>query len=67
MAARRVGGDVVRWLLLGALLGLLLVFPSLLALVVAAVAVTLSKPLLVAFVAGIAARPYVPRLRRWTP
>lgn len=62
MAPRRIGGAVVKWLLFGALLGLLLVFPPLLGLVVVAVAVPLSKPLLVAFAAGIAARPY---LRRW--
>ncbi|MFF7884289.1 hypothetical protein ACH40F_29280 [Streptomyces sp. NPDC020794] len=57
----------MRWLLLGALLGLLLVSPPLLALVLAAVVAALSKPLLVAFVAGIAARPFLPRLRRWAP
>jgi hypothetical protein len=57
----------MRWLLLGVLLGLLLVFPPLLPLVAAAVVAALSKPLLVAFVAGIAARPFLPRLRRWAP
>ncbi|WP_328757450.1 hypothetical protein [Streptomyces sp. NBC_00271] len=54
----------MRWLLLGALLGLLLVFPPLLAiLVVAAVA---SKPVAVTFALGLAARPYLARkARRW--
>lgn len=55
----------MRWLLLGALLGLLLVAPSLLAVVAAAATAILSKPLLVAFGVGLAARPYLPRLRRW--
>ncbi|MET7890653.1 hypothetical protein [Streptomyces mirabilis] len=54
----------MRWLLLGALLGLLLVFPPLLALVLAAVAAVLSKPVLVAFGLGLAARGSLPRLRR---
>ena len=55
----------MRWLILGALLGLLLLYPSLLALVVTVAAAVLSKPLLVAFAAGLAVRPYLPRLRRW--
>jgi hypothetical protein len=54
----------MRWLLLGALLGLLIAFPPLLALVVTAVAAVLSKPLLVAFGLGLAARGSLPRLRR---
>jgi hypothetical protein len=57
----------MRWLILGALLGLLLVFPSLLALVAAIVAAVLSKPVLVAFGLGLAARGRLPRIRRWTP
>ncbi|MFJ1552335.1 hypothetical protein [Streptomyces mirabilis] len=56
----------MKWLLLGALLGLLLVCPPLLALVLAAVTAALSKPLLVAVGLGLAARPYVARrARRW--
>lgn len=57
----------MKWLLLGALLGLLLVFPSLLAVVVAIVAALLSKPVAVAFGLGLAVRNRLPRLRRWTP
>lgn len=54
------------WLILGALLGLLLVFPPLLAVVVAVVTSLLSKPVLVAFGLGLAARPYLRRPRGWT-
>lgn len=54
----------MKWLLFGALLGLLLVFPSLLALVVAAVAAVLAKPVLVAFGLGLAVRTRLPRMRR---
>jgi hypothetical protein len=56
----------VKWLLVGALLALLLVFPQLLALVAAVVAV-LSKPVLVAFALGLWARTHLPRMRRWKP
>ncbi|NMI57124.1 MULTISPECIES: hypothetical protein [unclassified Streptomyces] len=52
----------MRWLLLGALLGLLIVFPPLLALVAAAA--VLAKPVLVAFGLGLAVRTRLPRLRR---
>lgn len=55
----------MRWLILGALLGLLLLYPSLLAVVVATAASILSKPVLVAFGLGVAARPHLPRIRRW--
>ncbi|MEU6099087.1 hypothetical protein [Streptomyces sp. NPDC047079] len=55
----------MRWLILGALLGLLIVFPSLLAVVVTVAAAIVSKPVVVAFGLGIAARPHLPRLRRW--
>lgn len=55
----------MRWIILGALFGLLLVYPSLLAVVVAVTAAILSKPLLVAFGVGLAARPHLPRMRRW--
>lgn len=57
----------MRYLILGALLGLLLVFPQLLALVVAIVAAILSKPVLVAFGLGLAVRTRLPRMRRWAP
>lgn len=57
----------MRWILLGALLGLLVVFPSLLALVVAVVAALLSKPVLVAFGLGLMAGVRSRRLRRWAP
>jgi len=57
----------MKWLLVGVLLGLLLVFPSLLALVVAVVAAIVSKPVLVAFGLGLVARPHLPRMRRWAP
>jgi len=57
----------MRWLILGALLGLLLLYPSLLAVVVTIAAAILSKPLLVAFGLGLAVRGRLPRLPRWTP
>lgn len=57
----------MRWILLGALLGLLVVFPSLLAFVVALAAAILSKPVLVAFGLGLAAGVRSRRLRRWAP
>ncbi|UXY32919.1 hypothetical protein [Streptomyces sp. HUAS TT20] len=56
---------MMRWLILGALLGLLLLYPSLLAAVLTIAVALLSKPLVVAFAAGLAARPYLPRIRRW--
>jgi hypothetical protein len=56
----------VKWLLVGALLALLLVFPQLLALVAVVVAAVLSKPVLVAFGLGLLVRARMPRLRRWT-
>jgi hypothetical protein len=55
----------MKWLLLGALLGLCLVYPPLMGLLVAAVAAVLSKPLLVAFVAGLAVRSHLPRMQRY--
>ena len=55
----------MRWLLLGALIGLLIALPPLLALVLAAVAAVLSKPVLVAFGLGLVVRPRLPRLQRW--
>ncbi|MGW3813448.1 hypothetical protein [Streptomyces sp. NPDC005046] len=56
----------MNWLLLGALLGLLIAFPPLLTLVLAAAAAVPSKPVLVAFGLGCAVRVHAPRLRRWT-
>ncbi|MFE1748986.1 hypothetical protein ACFW88_00270 [Streptomyces anandii] len=55
----------MRWLILGALLGLLIAFPALLGLVIAATVAVLSKPVLVAFGLGLAARPHLPSIRRW--
>jgi len=54
----------MKWILLGALFGLLIAFPPLLALVVAVVAAVLSKPVLVAFGLGLVVRVSLPRLRR---
>lgn len=54
----------MRWLILGALLGLLLLYPALLAVVVAVVAAILSKPVMIAFGLGLFARGWVPRLPR---
>ncbi|WP_328933239.1 MULTISPECIES: hypothetical protein [unclassified Streptomyces] len=58
----------MRALLLGALLGLLIVFPALLAPVVGIVGAAISQPVVVAFVAGLTAPRWMPKLtRRWTP
>ncbi|MBD0838805.1 hypothetical protein [Streptomyces sp. TRM68416] len=54
----------MRWLILGALLGLLLLFPSLLALVTTVVAAVASQPVVVAFALGLIARPHL-RRPRW--
>lgn len=57
----------MRWLLLGALLGVLFAVPSLLTLTAALAAALLGKPMLVAFGLGLAARPHLPRIRgRWS-
>jgi hypothetical protein len=55
----------MRYLLLGALLGLLLLYPAALAVVAAAVAWIVAKPLLIGLGIGIAVRPHVAR-PRWT-
>jgi hypothetical protein len=55
----------MRYLLLGALLGLLLLYPSLLAGVVTVAAAFAAKPVLVAFGLGLAAGLRSPQLRRW--
>lgn len=57
----------MKWILVGCLLGLVVVFPGLLAVVVAIVAALLGKPVLVAFAAGLLVRPHLPRARRWAP
>ncbi|WP_019072410.1 hypothetical protein [Streptomyces hokutonensis] len=57
----------MKWLILGALLGLLLLYPALLAVVVAIAAAILGKPVVVAFAAGLFVRPRLPRVRRWAP
>lgn len=54
----------MKLLILGALLGLLLAFPQLLAVVVAVAASLLSQPLIVAFGLGLAAGVHLHR-RRW--
>ncbi|MCT7353602.1 hypothetical protein N4P33_15680 [Streptomyces sp. 15-116A] len=56
----------MKWLILGALLGLLLTIPAVLAAVVSVVVVLVSQPLLVVFVLGAVARPYLPVVGRWT-
>jgi hypothetical protein len=55
----------MKWLLLGALLGVLLAVPQALDLTAAAVDGLASKPLLVAFVLGAVVRPHLPLPRRW--
>jgi hypothetical protein len=57
---------VMRWLLLGALAGLLLAYPQLLALILAAAAVILSKPVVMAFGLGLATRLSLPWVWRRT-
>ncbi|MFJ9903912.1 hypothetical protein ACIRVK_13575 [Streptomyces sp. NPDC101152] len=54
----------MKWLILGALLGLLILFPPLLTAVAAAVAWLLAKPLLVGLGLGLVARPHLTH-RRW--
>ncbi|MFF1297954.1 MULTISPECIES: hypothetical protein [unclassified Streptomyces] len=57
----------MRWILLGIVLGLLLLYPALIGILAAVVAAVLSKPLVVAFGLGLAARPALTRrTRRWT-
>lgn len=55
----------MRWILLGAVLALLLLYPSTLAIVVAIAAALLAKPVIVAFGLGLAAGLRSPHLRRW--
>ncbi|WP_199835984.1 hypothetical protein [Streptomyces sp. TP-A0356] len=56
----------MRWLLFGALIGLLIVYPSLVTLVAAVVVALLSKPVPVAFALGLIAGVRLRRSRRWT-
>lgn len=54
----------MKWLLLGAVLAVLLVYPSALTVVITIVAAILSKPVIVAFALGLVIRGQLPRLRR---
>ncbi|QJS13198.1 hypothetical protein HKX69_29930 [Streptomyces argyrophyllae] len=56
----------MRWVILGALLGLLLAVPQALDLTSAVAAWLACRPTLLAFALGAAARPYLPLMRRWT-
>ncbi|MET7514056.1 hypothetical protein ABZS88_11350 [Streptomyces sp. NPDC005480] len=57
---------MMRWLILGVVLGLLLACPTLLGAVLGLVAVLVSQPLVVAFTLGaIFGRPVVHSLWRW--
>jgi hypothetical protein len=56
----------MRALIFGALLGLLLLFPSLFGFVASVAVVVVCKPLVVAFALGLVARPHLHRLRRWS-
>jgi hypothetical protein len=56
----------MRWLLFGAVLGVLLLWPSLLRVVVAVAAAVASQPVVVAFALGLAVRPHRRRPQRWT-
>lgn len=53
-------------LILGVLAGLLLAFPALLGLAVTAVTELVERPWAVAFVLGLAVRPYLPLPWRWS-
>lgn len=55
-------------LIFGALLGLLVAYPALLAVVLAVVAAVVAQPAVLAFAAGVWAWPRITRtVRRWTP
>ena len=55
----------MKWLILGALLGVLIAVPQALDLTASVVDGLASQPLLVAFVLGAVARPFLPLPRRW--
>lgn len=56
----------MKWLILGALLGLLLTIPQAADLTATVVTALASQPLLVAFALGAAARPHLPLVGRWS-
>ncbi|WP_406255443.1 hypothetical protein [Streptomyces chartreusis] len=56
----------MKWILFGAVLAVLLLFPQLLTLTVGVAAAVAAKPVAVAFALGLVARPYLRRPRRWT-
>ncbi|MFE8962142.1 hypothetical protein [Streptomyces iakyrus] len=56
---------MMRYLMLGALLGLFLAFPGLPTLAATVIAEALAQPLLVAFALGLAAGTRTRRPRRW--
>lgn len=55
----------MRWLLLGALLAVLLLYPAVLTVAGTIAAAILAKPVMVAFGLGLAVRLQLPQLRRW--
>ncbi|WP_179167217.1 hypothetical protein [Streptomyces sp. 13-12-16] len=55
----------MKWLLLGALLGVLLTIPAVSAALASVVTALASQPLLLVFVLGAAVRPYLPVVGRW--
>lgn len=55
----------MRWILFGALLGVLLLIPSVFTFVGAVVAWLLGQPVLIAFILGALARPHLPKVRGW--
>lgn len=58
---------VMMRIIFGAVLGLLVAYPALLALVLAVVAALVSQPAVLAFAAGVLAWPYLARwVRGWT-
>ncbi|MFE8944515.1 hypothetical protein [Streptomyces sp. NPDC007856] len=57
----------MRWILFGALLGVLVAFPATATLVGTTVLAVVSQPLVIAFAAGALARPVIGRrVRGWT-
>jgi hypothetical protein len=55
----------MKWILLGAALALLVLYPAIWSAVVAAVAWLAAKPVVMAFVIGLVVRPHLPGMRRW--
>lgn len=59
---------MIKRLIFGALLGLLVAYPALLAIALAVVAAVVSQPAVLAFAVGIWAWPHLARrARRWAP